>query len=157
MECELCGRDVENRLSMKIEGTVMEVCSGCARYGEKTKDKKTAPHAPSWQRPMRKTAGAPPKDFTTTELFDDYPTIIREARERKGLTQEKLGKLLNERVSVINRIESGKMRPAEKLIRKLEDTLNVKIAGKVESEKVSSQSTAKKDLTLGDIVEIKRK
>jgi len=157
MECELCGRHVERRLSMKIEGTVMEVCSGCARYGERVKEKKISPSAPSWQRPIRKTSSSPPKDFTTTELFDDYPTIIREAREQKGLTQEQLGQLLNERVSVINRIEVGKMRPAEKLVRKLENTLNVKIAGKVESEKVSSQSTAKKDLTLGDIVEIKRK
>ncbi len=157
MECELCGREVGKRFSVKIEGSTMEVCGGCVRYGEKITVQKAFIRAPSWQSPMRKTSSTPVKDLMESDLFDDFPNIIRVARERKGMTQEQLGKMINERESVINRMESGKMRPDEKLIRKLESTLNVKITGKVEGEKVSAQKPVKKELTLGDVVEIKRK
>lgn len=157
MECELCGREVGKRFSVKIEVSTMEVCGGCVRYGEKITAPKAFIRGPSGQSPIRKTSSTPIKDFMGPDLFDDFPNIIRVTRERKGMTQEQLGKLINERESVINRMESGKMRPDEKLIRKLESTLHVKITGKVEGEKVSAQRPDKRELTLGDVVKIKRK
>ena len=45
-----------------------------------------------------------------------------------------MGKKINERVSVINRIESGKMTPDTKLTRKLEKALNIKLLEKVDND-----------------------
>ena len=54
------------------------------------------------------------------EVSEDFNTIIRVAREKKGWSREELAKKIYEKVSVINRIESGKMVPDIKLARKLE-------------------------------------
>ncbi|MFQ6105934.1 MAG: multiprotein-bridging factor 1 family protein, partial [Candidatus Hydrothermarchaeaceae archaeon] len=87
----------------------------------------------------------------------NYNELVRKARERMRLTQEELGKKINEKTSVITRIESGKMIPDDKLARKLENFLNIKILQKADDELVGHTSAAGKELTIGDIIKIKRK
>lgn len=156
MECEICGKAIERALRVKIEGTIMRVCESCARFGQQVEEKRFIPRT-AFRRPMGGVVTTIPREEAALDLLDDYPGIIRRERERRGLTQEQLGRLVNERESVIVRIESGKMKPDEKLIRKLEQALRVKITGKVEGEKVSAPKPSKTELTLGDVVEIKKK
>jgi putative transcription factor len=155
MECEICGKTALKRVPVKIEGSIMNVCGSCARFGERVKEgKKTIYTAPRMPRKTKTTSVI--WNAQEVELLENYASLIRAARESMGMTQEQLGKEINERESVINRIEGGKMKPDAKLIRKLERTLGVKITGKVKGEKIPLKKSVKSRLTLGDVVEIKK-
>ena len=92
------------------------------------------------------------------ELVEDFNVMVRQARESKGWTREELGAKINERVSVINRIESGKMEPDSKLAKKLEKTLNITLIEKYDAMDLESfKSSASGPNTLGSIVKIKRR
>gem|GEM_PF-25772 len=68
------------------------------------------------------------------ELRPDYSRVIKEARERLGLSQEELGRKINEKTSVISHLETGAMKPSDALARKIEHALKVKLL--VPSEEV---------------------
>ena len=138
MECEICGKPVpeNNPIRAKIEGSVMVVCKECSKLGTIQK----APPKPKFrQQPKGKTNKNAKKrnysrnDEPTEELIEDFELEIRNAREAKNWSREDLGKKINERVSVITRIETGKMTPDTKLTRKLEKALNIKLLEKIDS------------------------
>lgn len=60
-------------------------------------------------------------------LDHEFPTIIRNARNKRGLTHEQLGQKINEKVTVIRKIETGAMRPDEIIAKKLERFLGIKL------------------------------
>ena len=61
------------------------------------------------------------------ELDPDYHLIIRQGREKTGLSQEQLGKLINEKPSVIRMVESKKLKPDITLTRKLMHELKINL------------------------------
>lgn len=61
------------------------------------------------------------------ELKEDYHKIIKQTREKLGLSQEALGRKINEKPSVIKLLESGKLKPDNMLARKLEHFLKVQL------------------------------
>jgi putative transcription factor len=72
------------------------------------------------------------------------------------MAQKDVARELNERTSVITKVESGKMAPTISLARKLERLFKLTLLEEAESVDLSpvpSRSSA----TLGDVVEIKRK
>jgi putative transcription factor len=90
------------------------------------------------------------------ELLDNYDQIIRDAREAKGWSQEDLAENIKEKVSLIKKIERSEIVPEDSVRKKLEHALNVKLTERVEGSE-QEVSHMKKDMTLGDIVKIKRK
>ena len=61
------------------------------------------------------------------EIDPDYNVIVRRARERMGLTQEALGRAINEKPSVISHVESKKLKPDPILARKLMHHLRINL------------------------------
>jgi putative transcription factor len=165
MECEICGKEVpeHNPIRAKIEGSVMVVCKECSKLGKIQK----APPKPKFvkqQGKRRKQNNAPRKtnysrkDEPTEELIEDFSFEVRKAREAKGWSREDLGKKTNERVSVITRIETGKMTPDIKLTKKLERVLDIKLLEKVDTVDLNQYiNTSSGERTLGNIMKIKRK
>ena len=163
MECEICGKPVSetNPTRAKIEGSVMVVCKDCAKLGTIQKE----PPKPKFQQNKKgksKRTSKPQRNYRndepTDELIENYNVTVRKAREAKNWSREDLGKKINERVSVINRIESGKMTPDNKLTRKLEKALDIKLlesVGEVDLNQYLNSSTGER--TLGNIMKIKRK
>lgn len=160
MRCEICGKSIEGRpLRTKIDGSVMEVCEDCSKFGRIQK----APPKP--KSILRKKSKQPNKntkqrrrDEPTEELVEDYNIIIRSKREAKGWSREDLGKKIYEKVSVINRLESGKMVPDLKLAKKLENILKITLIEKLEDLDLESfKKSSSSGPTLGDIVKIKKK
>ncbi len=163
MECEICGKPVpeNNPIRAKIEGSVMVVCKECSKLGTIQK----APPKPKFRQQQK---GKPQKntrkrnysrnDEPTEELIENFEFEIRKARESKNWSREDLGKKINERVSVITRIETGKMTPDTKLTKKLEKTLNIKLleeANNVDLNQFMNSSSGER--TLGNVMKIKRK
>ncbi len=165
MECEICGKEVpeNNPIRAKIEGTVMVVCKECSKLGKIQK----APPKPKFvkQNKTKKTQNKKNNrknysrdDEPSEELVEDFNNIVRNARESKDWSREDLGKKINERVSVITRIETGKMTPDIKLTKKLEKALNIKLLEKIDkidlNQFINNNSGER---TLGNVVKIKRK
>jgi len=60
-------------------------------------------------------------------LSHDFPSLIRNARNKKGLTHDQLGQKINEKVTLIRKIESGALRPDEIMAKKLERFLGISL------------------------------
>lgn len=122
--CEVCGREAEEIITAKIESSLMKVCRKCARLGVVVE--KRGPIGRTQHAEKQASSGYGGREDALI-LADNYGKIIQKAREKLNLTQEKLAAALNEKASVISRVESGHMAPSEKLARKLEKMLKVKI------------------------------
>jgi putative transcription factor len=116
----------------------MVVCNNCAKLG-----KQVGPAAPPvsvisnrvvrsypmranpMQNALRTMAQKPmAEEF---EVDPEYNVLIRQAREKLGLSQEQLGMLLNEKPSVIKMVESKKLKPDVTLTRKLMHELKINL------------------------------
>jgi len=94
----------------------------------------------------------------TLELVDDLGQRVRQARRGLELSQEDLGRKIREKVSVIRKIESGKIVPDLALAEKLEHTLKVTLRVSASEPKVQSVSSSKpRGATLGDLIQFKVK
>ena len=87
------------------------------------------------------------------EVASDYDQRIRQARESAGLSQEDLAKELNEKASLIRKLERGDMLPSDSVQKKLERKLDISLSeggdgGDTEWEGGSSTGS----YTLGDVV-----
>ena len=60
-------------------------------------------------------------------LDHEFPSLIRNARSKKGLTHDQLGQKINEKVTLIRKVETGSIRPDEILAKKLERFLGIKL------------------------------
>lgn len=83
MGCDICGKEGE-LLQAKIEGTVMSVCSGCAKYG------KVIRQAVVEKIEVKKPKFKIEKEESVEIVALNYSEIIKNAREKKGLKQEEL-------------------------------------------------------------------
>jgi putative transcription factor len=130
----------------------LEVCSNCAKFGTPVTKDQERKGSPILERLERKQYR--PKDIYEKDvdvLVGDFSSRIRDARMRMDLSQEDLGKRLNEKWSVINKLETGDMRPDDKLVAKLEKTLSIKLREKFTPSKVEKKTTGQA-LTIGDLL-----
>ena len=163
MECEIYDKPVpqNNPIRAKIEGSVMVVCKECSKLGTVQK----APPKPKYvkQNKGKKPANTRKRNYSrndepSEELIEDFSFEVRKAREAKDWSREDLGRKINERVSVITRIETGKMTPDTKLTKKLEKALNIKLLEKVDNVDLNQFiNSSSGERTLGNIMKIKRK
>jgi putative transcription factor len=97
------------------------VCPNCARRGAPIGP---APESRRAEIPRTRSARESNPEL---EVDPDYHSIIRLGREKLGLTQEQLGRVLNVKPSVISHLETGKMKPDIVLARKLMHQLRVNL------------------------------
>src|SRR6476619_7064153 len=74
--------------------------------------------------PKNKTP--PQKKINLTDEFildPEFPKVIRDARNKKGITHDQLGQKINEKVTLLKKIETGTIKPDETLSKKLEKFL----------------------------------
>ena len=163
MICELCGADVPRTKNVAIESTVLAVCNDCAKFGDEVSTpvvrRGSTPPVIAQRLEARKRRLTPRDVYAeagTEELAEDFPQRIRQAREARGWKQADLGAKLNEKVSVIAKLESGAISPGDALVRKLEHELGIKLKEKVEPIAMKKQS-ASGALTLGDLIKMHQK
>lgn len=162
MICEMCGREVTFCKKVTIEGVPLEVCAECAKFGieaKKETPKEAGPRPVIAQRLESREKRSRPRDVLQAvekeELVEDFARRIKNARERAGMTQKDLAMKINERVTIISKIESNQMRPDEKIISKLQKELNIVLKEKV-PEVVTSKEGAKAPLTLADLIKMQK-
>jgi len=148
MICEICGRTIKGKgREIYVEQAKLTVCKNCIRYGTPVSSRPQISRKESVFTPA-------PSDF---DIREDYFDIVRKAREKNGLTQKDLAQKINEKESIIHRIETGHMRPSRKLARKLEDALEIHLLEKIEEAEIVKRRDRSDGLTIGDIIRIKKK
>jgi len=170
MRCEMCGRKIMGKpFKVIIEGAKLTVCTDCSKHGKLTWEEEPKPKIvtrPKGPRPPLTIMVKKPQETaptaTTVELVEDYDAKIRQAREKLGLSHEDLGKKLNEKVSLLRKIETKKMTPDNVLATKLERTLKIKLIVPASEEKIKVPpakmlKTPNRELTLGDLIKIDKK
>jgi putative transcription factor len=159
MQCEICGAEISgNPNRIVIDRSTLDVCKSCARFG-RAEDKwspvprKVVPveRAFTVRRPQHRDHF---KDLV--EIIPDYGRVIREAREKLGITPDELAATIKEKAALLKKIERQELVPEDDVRKKLERELNVKLTDQATEEKVKYHGGAK-GLTLGDIANIKRK
>lgn len=139
--CELCGKD-GTLVSVIVESIKLNVCESCSKYGKvagnmaarKVEDKKFF------------------REEVIEIVIDDFSSIVKSSRERKFLTQKELAVKLNEKESVIAKIEQGSLKPSLDLARKLEKFLGIKLMTNEKLSEASSLNVKTGNLTIGDFL-----
>jgi putative transcription factor len=149
--CEVCGSKILGKpFDATIEGARLTVCRKCSALGTRLTTRTTVGSMQSKRRsktrtspirlPKRSTHRSPPSLEPTLELVKGFGKLIREAREAAGLDHEELGRRLNEKTSVLKKLEAQKMRPDNKLAQKLQYTLKIKLLEPIRPVEVTQGS-----------------
>jgi len=168
-QCEMCGKEVSSPKTVKIEGAEIDVCDDCADFGTEVKTESSSTTSTKYSTSSSSSSsgggtssssggssgGRRRRDMfdEMEELAGDYDERIRTARESEGLSQEELADDLNEKASVIRKLERGDSLPSDDVREKLEKKLGISLteSGDDADEDWSSSSDSA-GLTLGDKV-----
>lgn len=162
MICEMCGKNVTFLRKVTIEGVALEVCSECAKFGVESKKeapKEQGPKPIIAQRLEDREKRGRPRDvlerLDKEDIVEDFAKRIRIAREKAGLSQKDLAMKINERVTILSKIESAQMRPDEKIIAKLQKELGIVLKENV-PDIVAAKESPRTSLTLADLIKMKK-
>ena len=139
-ECEICGEDASGKA--KIDGVILSVCDKCTELGEKV------------ILPVKTNKIIPKKDIEDGKYIDPkYPELIKKAREKRKLRIDELARHLNEKESVISRLERGHFSPSFKLAKKLEKFFEIELILEYEDVPYSHEEKHS-GLTIGDVIDL---
>ncbi|MFW6017204.1 MAG: multiprotein bridging factor aMBF1 [Halapricum sp.] len=180
VQCEMCGKETNSPNTVKIEGAELQVCDECAEFGTEVKTQQSSTSTKystsssgssgSGGSTASSSGGASTSSSQSSgggrrrDMFDemdevaqDYDERIRSARESAGISQEDLAKDLNEKASLIRKLEHGEVLPSDDVQRKLERELGIDLsAGSTPDEDTEWEGgSASGEYTLGDVVERK--
>ena len=145
MICEMCGRDVPQTRTVVGED-----------YRSSTSGGAPVTQSVIEERLEKREKRMKSKDIyagtTSIELVDDYGGVIRAAREAKGLDQEKFAASILEKKGTIAKIESNSLVPNDKLIKKIEKALGIKLTEAVQSGVTVGPGGAGNKMTLANFI-----
>mgnify|MGYP001772651748 CR=1 FL=1 len=157
-KCELCGAEIKGTAyRIVLDGAEMIVCARCARGKTVLGTIKLGLESPR-QVSKPRSIGSRVRTQVEEVIVDGYGEIIRQAREKQGLTRELLAVMVGEKESIIRRIEAEQLEPPIELARKLEKVLKIKLIEQYEvggEDFTGGTGQGDYDLTLGDIAEFK--
>jgi putative transcription factor len=148
----MCGKETDLVVAL-IEDTELNVCRNCAKFGKILK--RVVPVVKEEiQRKNVKKEVVEEKEIIQI-IVPKYSEIIKEKRELLGLKQEDFAKRLNEKISLVHNIESGRFKPSINLARKIERFLGVKLVEEFEEKHDKSAGVKSEGFTIGDLIKIK--
>jgi putative transcription factor len=142
-ECEICGAKVNDIYVVDVEDVELRVCTKCAK-GKKIVSK------------VVKNRGTPnlrERKIEDPQLVENYGAAIHNAREAMKIPLKVLAEMLNEKDTLLLRIEQEKTLPSLELTKKIEKALGIKLT---EPEKQGENVVLNRNrdgATLGDFAE----
>nr|WP_245800599.1 multiprotein bridging factor aMBF1 [Natrinema saccharevitans] len=174
----MCGAETSSPKTIKVEGAKLDVCSDCTDFGTEVKQPSSSSSSTKYSTGSSSSSssggsgssGAASSSSSggssqrRSDMFDDmdelatdYDDRVRNARESRGLSQSELANELNEKASLIRKIERGDTLPSDRVQSELENFLEIDLnaegASGEDSEWSGGSSTG--SYTLGDVVKRK--
>ena len=143
--CELCGKQTE-LVTAVVEGADLEVCSNCAKHGTVKRKVHNSAHQPK-----------PLPLLPEESVVKNFAVLLRQAREKRGLTQEDFAKLLQEKESIVTKWESGSLQPEVVVARKVGKILGLSVVEWEKPEPLPQQKSRSDVLTLGDMITVRKR
>lgn len=173
VQCEMCGAETGAPKTIKVEGAELEVCQNCAGLGTEVAQQPTAESTTTkYSTGSTSTSTSTARSTTTSttggrsrsrgrddpfdslgEIAQDYDDRIRKAREARGMSQEELANELNEKRSLINKLERGEILPNDAIQSKLERYLEIDLTGEAAEADEWSSGDSDRSFTLGEVAE----
>ncbi|WP_083902494.1 multiprotein bridging factor aMBF1 [Natronorubrum sulfidifaciens] len=177
VQCEMCGAETSSPKTIKVEGAKLDVCSNCTDFGTEVKQPSSTSSSTKYSTSSSSSGSSGDSSSSSStasssssssqrrsdmfddmdELATDYDDRVRTARESKGLSQSDLANELNEKASLIRKIERGDTLPSDRVQSKLEKFLEVNLnaeSGSADDSEWSGGSSTG-SYTLGDVVKRK--
>jgi len=169
-QCEMCGAEKSSLTTTKVEGAELELCDDCKDFGTEVKTESSSTTSTKYSTSSDDSSSSSSSGGSSSgggggrrrDMFDqmdeiagDYDEQIRSAREREGLSREDLAKELNEKASLIGKLERGDILPSDDVRAKLEKRLDVSLAEGSDDDTADWETDSSMTQTLGDVVERK--
>jgi putative transcription factor len=180
----MCGVETPSPRTVEIEGAELDVCEDCADFGTEVRQEPSANTSTKYSTGdsgSESNAGASgsgtagggtassgsgggggggsgssrPDPFDDDTLAQDYDQRIREAREGTDLDQADFAKQINEKASLIRKLERGEMLPSDSVQTKLERELDIDLTEEAGGDTEWEGGASTGSYTLGDVVERK--
>jgi putative transcription factor len=160
--CEICGHEIVGKPGRSlVEGATLIVCQQCSSIGTRLPGFPDRPRrsivAPSHTHaPIERL----PKAVEESDLVEEYSRVVKEGREKLGITQQDLAFKAKEKLTVIQKIEIGKMSPTIRLSKELEHILRVRLLVPREELDLPSpprRASPSPTVTLGDVALVKHR
>jgi putative transcription factor len=136
-DCEMTGKRGVQLFRIKIDGAFMNVCKECVKFGEKIDKPQSFKTSKGSFNRVDKNANK--------FIIKAYASAIKKARESKNLKQSEMADKLNEKESLIHKIESGHLKPNFPLAKKLERFLGISLFETIsETQSTTTTSSSKK-------------
>ena len=179
VQCEMCGAETSSPKTIKVEGAKLDVCSNCTDFGTEVKTQPSSSTSTKYSTTSDSggagggsssasassggrssgSSGQRRRDMfdEMDEIVTDYDDRIRRAREDKGLSQSDLANELNEKASLIRKLERGDTLPSDRVQSKLERFFEIDLTGGTGSGEDADWDggSSSGSYTLGDVVKRK--
>lgn len=149
----MCGKE-DQLFKTEIEGTELNVCKACSRYGKVITLIKVEVKQEKKPKIVGKKEGESQKEVAFT-IVEDYANRIKKAREKLGMKQEEFAKKINEKESLIHKIETEHFEPNISLAMKIERFLKIKLIEQYEESHIKKAEAESDSFTIGDILKTK--
>ncbi|MBI2145851.1 TIGR00270 family protein [Candidatus Woesearchaeota archaeon] len=101
---------------------------------------------------------APRPEGPEYRVISNFASLLRSAREKKGMTQEDFAKFIRERESILAKWEAGTVTPGIDVAKRIGKQLGLSLIELEEVSTVSSGSTQKaNEPTVGDFVKVRQR
>ncbi len=158
MDCDMCGRE-QAALKVDVEGSTLSLCGGCSKFGKVVGRIQTAVAA---KRKEEKTSVAAEEE--TEFVVANFGQLLKQKREELGrkkedgfMKLEDFAKLIAVKESVLHKMEIGTYKPNVEETKRIGKLLGLKLVEKVEAVESLVPEPKKDQLTLGDMIKIKKK
>ena len=133
-----------------VEDAQLNVCHECSKLGKVI----DVIHQDNMKMEVQRNEYSQPE--TMQIIVNDYAEKIKRKRESLGLKQEDFAKKINEKESLIQKIESGHFEPSIVLAKKIGNFLKIKLIEDYQEEQEKQTKTKTGSFTIGDFIKIKK-
>jgi putative transcription factor len=171
-QCEMCGASKSSLTTVKVEGAKLDLCDECKDFGTEVRTESSSSGSSKYSTSSSSGKSSSSSQSSSSqsssnrrrrdmfddmdELATDYHERVREARESRGQSQQELAGDLNEKTSLIRKIERGDVLPSDSVRKKLERELGISLTeGSSDDDDSEWSSGSSTTTTLGDVVKRK--
>jgi len=161
MICEMCGKNVPSTRPVFIDGARLSVCPNCARFGDENRggsgNRAAGPSATVIeQRLEKRNRRMQTKDVydgkDNVQVVDGYGEIIRKAHTAKGMDLKQFAESIGEKQGLLAKIEAEDLIPDDKVIKKIEKALDIKLTEVVAGGGSVGQGRKGDKMTIADFI-----